>query len=306
MSNLSGGITYFSGDDGAILTDSWSYGDSFFEEYWTYDGRDGQYVWVYGTYQSDGVVLEDIYVMDDYYYNLLDWSNANVYVSYDDLTYGGADWVFSGFKGRDVIVGNGYADILKGGDGADKLSGMRGNDMLYGEAGSDKLYGASGHDRLFGSTGHDTLYGGTGNDRLSGNQGNDRLYGSDGNDRLNGSVGNDLLSGGRGIDHMTGGDGFDTFVFSSAVESGRSALRDTIADFVRGVDLIDLSGMDANISASGNQKFTFIGRAGFHEVAGELRFNKEVLSGDIDGDGARDFEVLVTDVSRLTADDILL
>jgi acyl-CoA thioesterase-1 len=95
--------------------------------------------------------------------------------------------------------------------------------------------GPAGDDALDGGAGNDRLIGGSGNDRLLGGDGNDSLWGGSGADALDGGGGNDLLDGGPGADSLTGGAGSDAFVFAP----GWGA--DTIADFARGADWLDLT-----------------------------------------------------------------
>lgn len=78
-----------------------------------------------------------------------------------------------------------------------------------------------------------------------------------------------------------------------------STERDGIQDFNAG-DLIDLSRIDANLLADGDQAFSFIGSAAFSHTAGELRFENISLGGpiwlvqaDVDGNGTSDFEVVL-------------
>ena len=66
----------------------------------------------------------------------------------------------------------------------------------------------------------------------------DDLFGGNADDTLSGLGGADRLNGGKGDDTLTGGSGADIFVFSA-----RQFGRDTITDFVRGEDKIDLSGL---------------------------------------------------------------
>src|SRR5215211_4781612 len=47
---------------------------------------------------------------------------------------------------------------------------------------------------------------------------------------------------------------------------------DRIVDFQDGVDAIDLSQIDSNVYASGNQAFNFIGTAAFSGKPGEVRY----------------------------------
>jgi serralysin len=92
---------------------------------------------------------------------------------------------------------------------------------------------------------------------------------------LDGGAGADRLIGGDGRDFMTGGAGADTFVAelnSTRVSSKLGSVSvDVITDFQRGVDKIDLSGLDANISLAGVQEFTFGGSAR-NKDAGDLTF----------------------------------
>ena len=151
----------------------------------------------------------------------------------------------------------------------------------------DILIGANGDDRIAGYGGTDTLYGLAGNDTLLGGDKADRLYGGDGNDRLYGGRG-------KSADYLWGGAGADTFVFTSAQDSFPGRYRDQIKDFNRSEgDRIDLRSIDANVKVGGNQAFKFIGSAGFHDRAGELRFANGILSADVNGDGKTDFEIRV-------------
>jgi serralysin len=149
---------------------------------------------------------------------------------------------------------------------------------------------------LSGSQANNRLYGQRGDDRLDGRGGNDRLYGRDGDDKLVGAGGRDTL---------VGGDGDDVFVIKSVAES-RPAARDTIMDFVRGDDRLDLRAVDANTIKGGNQAFTFIGSSGFHHRAGEVRFKSGVVSGDVNGDEIGDFQIKIAALSKMTNSDFYL
>ena len=60
-----------------------------------------------------------------------------------------------------------------------------------------------------------------------------------------GNGGANVLSGGGGADVLTGGAGADIFVFSGGAT-------DLVTDFVQGVDLLDLVGIDADTTRTGN------------------------------------------------------
>lgn len=140
------------------------------------------------------------------------------------------------------------------------------------------------------------IIGGSGNDVIAGGAQNDLFQGGAGNDQLFGRGGNDTLVGGAGTDLLRGGFGRDIFRFDSVTDSTPEA-QDMIADFNRGDDKVDLSGIDANENEGGDQAFAFIGDAAFSGQAGELRsvLDRETgrtrVEGDTDGDGSADFAI---------------
>jgi Ca2+-binding RTX toxin-like protein len=154
---------------------------------------------------------------------------------------------------------------------------------------------------LTGTRNADTLRGGEGGDTLSGLGGNDTLIGGDGDDRLNGGADRDTL---------TGGNGADIFVFDAPAHTGVRTAADRITDFQSGIDLIDLSAIDANRKTAENDAFTFIGGANFSKKAGELRYSTTssgtYVSGDTNGDGVADFEILLVNKATPVATDFLL
>jgi VCBS repeat-containing protein len=155
---------------------------------------------------------------------------------------------------------------------------------------------------------------GAGDDILAAGAKADRLNGGSGDDQLFGLAGNDTLIGGLGTDVLRGGGGKDIFRFESADDSSAvDGEEDRIVDFQRGFDKIDLSAIDADETARGNQEFTFVGDAGFSSKAGELRSSaigegRWLVQGDTDGDGAADFAILVTvnNAQPLTATDFIV
>ncbi len=97
------------------------------------------------------------------------------------------------------------------------------------------------------------------------------------------------------------------FDFNLATESGKGALRDIVYFSRAEKDKIDLKDIDA-IKGKGNQAFHWVDKdqlqAKFTDEAGELRFAKGVLSGDINGDGKADFEIKI--FGKLTDADVFL
>lgn len=224
-----------------------------------------------------------------------------------EITAGGGDDAVFGSDVHDVLVGNLGDDRIYGRGGDDLLSGNGGDDTLYGNAGNDRLNGGGGDDMLYGGAGDDELFGGDGSDQLEGGDGNDFLYGQGGGDTLFGGAGDDLLVGGVGNDIMIGGVGADRFIFRDAA-NGTDGI-DSILDFNTGEDIIDLRSLDANTTTKGNQAFAFVGTDAFSGTAGELRYdiaaNGLTVMGDMDGDGAADFQLFMEGLDTLTPPDFL-
>jgi Ca2+-binding RTX toxin-like protein len=135
--------------------------------------------------------------------------------------------------------------------------------------------------------------------------------GGAGTDKLVGGAGADILNGGAGTDSLTGGAGADKFVFSSPADSvvGNG---DQVLDFSQAQhDRIDLSAIDANTGAAGDQAFSFIGTGLFTHHAGELRYaftssTATTIAGDVNGDGVSDFHIVLVGHVTLTASDFVL
>ena len=246
----------------------------------------------------------------------------------DDLITGGllSDNIFGG-DGNDSLHSLDDTDIVQGGAGDDQIDlgngddtggGGQGDDTLAGGAGADSLDGNAGADSLQGDSENDTLNGGEGNDTLSGGSQNDRLTGGGGDDLLDGGTerdtmfgngGSDTLVGGQSFDTMTGGQGSDVFVFALGVHIGTAlGARDVILDFRAGIDVVDLTDIDANTTLAANQAFAFIGAGAFTSVAGQLRYSAVdgLLQGDADGNGVADFSLDLATRPALTVLDILL
>ncbi len=235
----------------------------------------------------------------------------------------GLDYMAGGL-GDDVYVVDQAGDMVveNAGEGTDELrSATLDLDLttyaniedarLTGSANLDAT-GTAGRNVLTGNAGHNILTGQGGRDRLYGNDGWDTLKGGNGKDLLLGGAGDDMLIGGAGRDVMIGGAGADTFDFNSPTETGNTAAtRDRITDFSQtDGDVIDLSGIDADSGAAGDQAFTFIGTAAFSGTAGELRYvqtaTNTIVQADLDGDGAEDFQIQLDGLIALTAGDFVL
>jgi hypothetical protein len=227
-----------------------------------------------GTDTVDGGSGEDTY----------DASSAlgTVSINLDTVSHDMSPFDVAGFVAANTANGTdadiGFTDKLKNFENA---HGGEGNDFIYGSAGVNFLGGNDGFDVLYGFAGNDTLYGGEGGD---------------------------LLYGGTGKDQLSGGKDNDTFRFASTADTGvTSASRDEIRDFENGLDLIDLSHIDANTATKGvNDAFTYIGtNVAFTKTTGELRAywtaNGQIIEGDVNGDGRADFSIELTDADHSIA-----
>ena len=256
-----------------------------------------------------------------------------------DVLLGGGDDQFLGETGQingTIYAGSGN-DIIKSGIGDDIINGGTGRDKMYGGAGNDtatyedssagvrvsltthrgrggeatgdwlfdieNLIGSNYDDTLIGDAVSNILEGGDGADTLNGEGADDLLFGGSGDDTLIGGDGNDILNGGLDRDILWGGEGADIFEFLDVAESGTGSSRDVIKDFEQGVDLIDLAAMGASSFSAG----------GFTNTAGEVTYKllsggtKTVIEYDHDGDGAADFQILMTNGGfTMTSDDFIL
>lgn len=244
----------------------------------------------------------------------------------NDSMDGGADNdSLNGGTGNDVLNGGGIGnDTLNGGDDIDTASYLNGTAGIKVDlnittsqntvgAGWDTLInienlkGGSGNDTLKGNALANMLEGQSGSDVLYGNAGNDTLYGGLANDTLYGGANNDFLDGGAGIDILYGEAGNDIFSFWTAADANG----DTVKDFVRGVDKISLSLIDANRATTVDNSFAKLLSGTITPasmVASSLFFNttQQVLYGNVDGTtSAPDFAIQLTGVTSLAIADII-
>lgn len=219
----------------------------------------------------------------------------------EDLKLLGSAVEGSGNSLSNTITGNLAHNSIHGAAGDDSLHGLGGDDLLFGDGGNDLAYGGDGADTLRGGIGNDRLYGGDGDDVIRGDAGVDRLYGD---------AGEDILLGGAGRDVLNGGADADFFRFARVSDSpAGSTIRDYIVGFEAGLDVIDLSPIDANENTTGNQAFSWRGTGAFTNVAGQLRLAtgvNSVLQGDVNGDGVADFELQFNGIATVSVNDILL
>jgi Ca2+-binding RTX toxin-like protein len=203
---------------------------------------------------------------------------------FDDHLYGNDE--------RNIIVGNGGDDTLKGYGGDDWLQGDAGADLMLGGAGDDCYdvqdptdqvheWGDSGMDWVFSSV----SYALPDNVELLHLRDEGGAINATGNGLNNSIAGNDhanVINGLGGTDSLQGNGGADTFTWSSVGHTGVTEWKsDKVLDFsfAEG-DRLDLSDIDADVYAPGDQAFTFIGTAAFTLNAATPE-NTDVVPGEI-------------------------
>ncbi|MBP7240795.1 M10 family metallopeptidase C-terminal domain-containing protein [Amaricoccus sp.] len=248
---------------------------------------------------------------------------------------GGNDTIYGG-PGNDDIRGGAGNDVIWGNVGDDIMGGDAGNDTYHVDSLSDFVFefAGEGTDTVISTVVHTlgdnfenlTLVGsfatgGTGNalaNRIAGSDfaetlvglgGADTLVGNGGADFLRGGDGRDILVGGVGADVLMGGRGPDVFDFDAAAHSPGAA-RDILRAADGGVafdgagsaagDLIDLAGIDADATRSGNQAFAF-GRTGAGGLSVVESGGNTLVRGNTDGDAAFEFQLLIEDGGVLAA-----
>lgn len=234
----------------------------------------------------------------------------------------GRDVIFAG-AGDDQVFGGGLADVIYGDAGADRIFGDQGNDLITGGAGDDTVFGGEGDDLIVAEMGdgNDVYFGdegsgGTGIDTLdisaatanvtvnlgsgplsngtasSSQTGNDTILGIE---NVNTGSGNDTIIASNAVNVMNGGSGDDTYRFTSA----SAADGDTILTFEAG-DRVDLTAIDANLGAAGDQSFALV--SGAFTAAGQLAVTFEtradgdytVVQGNTDGDADAEFAIEIS------------
>jgi Ca2+-binding RTX toxin-like protein len=235
-----------------------------------------------------------------------------------------------------MIIGSTGLNILSGGDGADTLIGGMGNDTFYGETaaslGDDadtisfsgakkgvifslantlagQNTGGAGTDRIYEISGIENLTGTSFPDNLTGSAISNVIRGSDGNDLIYGLAGLDVLFGDAGMDSIDCGadTDMDRVAYIQPSDSPVGANRDQVTNFSAENDLIELSLMDANVNAWGDQPFAFSSttpqaNSVWYLVSGE----DVIVQGDVNGDAVADFDVLVKSVASVAENNFAL
>ena len=202
----------------------------------------------------------------------------------------------------DTIEGNAANNVLTGG-----AHGANGDTVSYSNAlASVTVSLATTKAQNTSGAGKDTL---TGFENLTGSDFADKLTGSAAKNLLSGGDGNDIIYGGSGADTLIGGTGADIFVFKAISESTLAGY-DVITDFQSGLDRIDLSAIDANKNAKGDQSFQFGGES-VQVKPRSVTWSEDgvntIVQADVDGNSVADFRIALVGLGlSLTATDFVL
>jgi Ca2+-binding RTX toxin-like protein len=240
------------------------------------------------------------------------------------------DDVLSGAFGLDIVsyfpspgsvrVSLHRTGVQNTGAGRDLLSDFEG---LWGSGFSDRLTGNNRGNDLRGFSGDDTIRGGGGNDTIAGGSGFDVLRGGGGDDLIKdeppavSSIGPATIIGGAGADALW--DRIADQVIFVYEKLSDSTLRDPDRLVIYGsqfdfdADKIDLSLIDADVTAAGDQAFVQV-QGEFTGHAGELRLKVVQAAGgardtqvllDVDGDAKADGKIVLAG-NHPTFDDFIL
>ena len=206
------------------------------------------------------------------------------------------------------LTGNSGNNVLDGKSGIDTLIGKGGNDTYIVDESKDRVIEkAGGGTDTIRSSVNETLSANVENLVLTGSE-NLKGYGNSGKNRLTGNSGDNVLEGKAGRDVLTGKDGGDKFIYRSIDDSGITKLtRDVITDFDgTESDVIDLSKIDADTGAKGNQAFVYIGSDLFSGTQGEVRFESSILGVNTGIGTTADMQIKLNGVTDFSPDFLIL
>ena len=136
--------------------------------------------------------------------------------------------------------------------------------------------------------------------------GSTTLYGAGYKVLLYGGANENVFVGGAGVQWPVGGAGANIFTYL-AISDSMPIYHDGIQNFDSAKDVIDVSRIDANLTAPGVQNFTFIGTAPFSGSGAQLRYqqdptnNATYVEATLAGNSAPDLYIQLGGLQTLTA-----
>jgi serralysin len=242
------------------------------------------YGWVASLSPLDIAVIQDKYGVNE------EWATGDNLYELKDVNGPGTYY--------ESIWDAGGLDEIRYSGTRDAVIDLRAATLKYEEGGGGRVsyaWGIHGGFTIANGVTIENATSGGGNDVLTGNDAANKLEALGGDDTLVGGGGDDVLIGGDGADTLTGGAGADAFVFHAG-SSGVAIGRDTITDFEKGADKIEIA--DAS---------SFIGSNAFTGSAGEVRYaassGQTVVELDSNGDRLADLQLLLTGELQLDYSD---
>jgi Ca2+-binding RTX toxin-like protein len=223
----------------------------------------------------------------------------------DEWDTSSIDVTFS-LEGADVLTHN----VLEGGTGNDTYIVYDATDEVIENAGEGTDLVRSSLSYTLGDNVENLTLTGTAAVNGTGNALANVFTGNTAANVISGGGGGDTLIGGGGGDTLTGGGGADRFKFTDLSDS-TSAAPDRITDFDRKAgDKIDLSAIDANTNAAGDQAFKlvskFSGQAGQATTSWDKATNTTNIFLDVDGDRDADMVIQLSGHVNPTGGDLIL
>lgn len=213
----------------------------------------------------------------------------------------------SGGRGNDIVIGNDRENVILTPLGNDYIDAGNGRDEL--QFNSSELrwkidLEASHYSSQSGSgeiINVEDVVGGILSDHVFGSLRDNFLDGAAGDDYLSARAGDDTLIGAGGQDRMKGGDGFDVFLFNND-DLGTSST-DIILD-LEADDIVDLRQIDADVTRSGDQRFTLVMEFSGEPAQAQFSYDDEGtwLLMDLDGNAVADLTIFFNGVEAFTGE----
>ncbi len=209
-------------------------------------------------------------------------------------------------EGADVLASN----VLEGGTGNDTYILYDPTDQVIEKAGEGTDLVRSPFSYTLGANVENLTLTGTSAIDGTGNARGNVITGNSAANVIAGGAASDTLIGGGAGDTLTGGSGGDRFKLNNISDSTPGA-PDLITDFnANGGDKINLSAIDANVNAAGDQAFTlvasFSGQAGQATTSYDSNTGRTSILLDVNGDSNADALIQLSGQLTMVPGDFIL